>query len=147
MKKEMKNHRNGFFKEKPSLLLNQYTKKPWNYHWEETNIISRGLVELSRWRKKLEWRERKRKQLLLQDITTAEDSFYRWFLMLWKLCIHTCRTYLRRAVPMEETDNYRETLGVALICYFFKSTVKSQPRAPWTYYVTLQTYNSKKPSW
>jgi hypothetical protein len=31
-------------------------------------------------------RERKIKQLLLEDITTVKNNFYRWFLVLWKPC-------------------------------------------------------------
>jgi hypothetical protein len=85
MRKEMKNHR------MVSSSRNQvfsWTNALRNYEIVigRKLLVSRRLMSLSRWRKKLKLRERNRKQLLLEDTTIVEDGFCIWFLMLWKSC-------------------------------------------------------------
>jgi len=60
MKKESKNHRNGFLMKKSGLLL---PNAPRNNEIVigEKPPVSRGLVSHSHWRKKIELEERKRK--------------------------------------------------------------------------------------
>ena len=60
MKKESKNHRNGFLMKKSGLLLTQ-CKKNHKIVIGEKPPVSRELVSYSHWRKKIELRERKRK--------------------------------------------------------------------------------------
>ena len=74
MRKESTNHRNGFFMEKPCLLLIQCTRnhkfaiggETTNFYGVNATLLIGGIG-----------RERKRKQLLLEDTTTVKNDFYR----------------------------------------------------------------------
>jgi hypothetical protein len=73
MRKESTNRRNGFLIEKPCLLFNQCTRN------HEFGIGKKPpvFIEIMQCSSLVKLGERRRKQLLLEDTTTVERSFYR----------------------------------------------------------------------
>ena len=74
MRKGSTNHRNSFLMKKSCLLLTQYTRnhefaiggETTNFYGVNATLLIGGIG-----------RERKRKQLLLEDTTTVKNDFYR----------------------------------------------------------------------
>jgi hypothetical protein len=70
MRKERTNHRNDFLKEKPCLLLTQYTRNL-KFAIEKKPLVSIGLMQRS------SLVELGEKKILLEDTTIVKYNFYR----------------------------------------------------------------------